>query len=58
VLGVIVKRGAARAPKSLVLVASGSSRAWKITAAGRLMLAPRRSAARERPVIRRGPHPR
>ena len=42
----------------LVLVAAGSTRAWKITAAGRLMLAPRRGPARERPVIRRGPHPR
>ncbi|MCA1701260.1 MAG: hypothetical protein LC790_21125, partial [Actinobacteria bacterium] len=35
----------------LVLVAAGSTRAWKITAAGRLMLAPRRGPARERPVI-------
>ena len=30
----------------LVLVAAGSTRAWKITAAGRLMLAPRRGPAR------------
>jgi hypothetical protein len=30
----------------LVLVAAGSARAWKITAAGRLMLAPRRGPAR------------
>ncbi|MCA1697919.1 MAG: hypothetical protein LC790_03050 [Actinobacteria bacterium] len=42
----------------LVLVAAGSSRAWKITAAGRLMLAPRRGPARERPVVGGGPHPR
>ena len=35
----------------LVLIAAGSMRAWKITAAGRLMLAPRRGPARERPVI-------
>ncbi len=42
----------------LVLVAAGSARAWKITAAGRLMLAPRRGPARERPVIGRRPHPR
>ena len=28
----------------LVLVAAGSTRGWKITAAGRLMLAPRRGA--------------
>ncbi len=34
----------------LVLVAAGSTRAWKITAAGRLMLAPRRGPARERRV--------
>jgi hypothetical protein len=42
----------------LVLTASGSTRAWKITAAGRLMLAPRRGPARERPVIGGGPHAR
>ena len=42
----------------LVLAAAGSTRAWKITAAGRLMLAPRRGPARERPVIGGGPHPR
>ena len=42
----------------LVLVAAGSMRAWKITAAGRLMLAPRRGPARERFVIGGGPHPR
>jgi len=42
----------------LVLVAAGSTRAWKITAAGRLMLTPRRGPARERPVIGGGPHPR
>jgi hypothetical protein len=42
----------------LVLLAAGSTRAWKITAAGRLMLAPRRGPARERPVIGGGPHPR
>jgi uncharacterized protein RhaS with RHS repeats len=42
----------------LVLIAAGSTRAWKITAAGRLMLAPRRGPARERPVIGGGPHPR
>jgi hypothetical protein len=42
----------------LVLVAAGSARAWKITAAGRLMLAPRRGPARQRPVIGPGPrHP-
>jgi hypothetical protein len=35
----------------LVLAAAGSTRAWKITAAGRLMLAPRRGPARQRPVI-------
>jgi hypothetical protein len=39
-----------------VLVAAGSTRAWKITAAGRLMLAPRRGPARERPVIGGGHH--
>jgi len=42
----------------LVLVAAGSTRAWKITAAGRLMLAPRRGPARERRVIGGGPHAR
>jgi len=42
----------------LVFVAAGSTRAWKITAAGRLMLAPRRGPARERPVTGGGPHPR
>lgn len=42
----------------LVMVAAGSTRAWKITAAGRLMLAPRRGPARERPVLGSGPHPR
>jgi hypothetical protein len=42
----------------LVLVAAGSAKAWKITAAGRLMLAPRRGPARERPVIGGGRHPR
>lgn len=40
----------------LVLVAAGSTRAWKITAAGRLMLAPRRGPARERRVIGGRPH--
>ena len=42
----------------LVLLAADSTRAWKITAAGRLMLAPRRGPARKRPVIGGGPHPR
>jgi hypothetical protein len=42
----------------MVLAASGSTRAWKMTAAGRLMLAPRRGPARERPVIGGGPRPR
>jgi hypothetical protein len=42
----------------LVLAAAGSARAWRITAAGRLMLAPRRGPARERPVIGGGPHTR
>ena len=42
----------------LVFVAAGSTRAWKITAAGRLMLTPRRGPARERPVIGGGPHSR
>lgn len=42
--------------RGLVLVAAGSKRAWKITATGRLMLAPRRGPARERPVIGGGPH--
>jgi predicted transcriptional regulator len=37
--------------QGLVLVAAGSTGGWKITAAGRLMLAPRRGPARERPVI-------
>jgi hypothetical protein len=32
----------------LVLVAAGSTRAWTITAAGRLMLPPRRGPARQR----------
>lgn len=41
----------------LVLVAAGSTRAWKMTAAGRLMLAPRRGPARERPIIGGRPHP-
>ena len=44
--------------QGLVLVAAGSTRAWKITAAGRLMLAPRRGPAEERPVTRRGPRQR
>jgi hypothetical protein len=42
----------------LVVVAACSTRAWKITAAGRLMLAPRRGSARERQVIGGGPHAR
>ena len=42
----------------LVLAASGSTRAWKITAAGRLMLAPRRGPARQRPGIGGGRPPR
>lgn len=42
----------------LVLRAAGSTRAWKITAAGRLMLAPRPGPARERRVIGGGPHAR
>lgn len=42
----------------MVLAASGSTRAWKMTAAGRLMLAPRRGPARERPVIGGAPRPR
>jgi hypothetical protein len=42
--------------QGLVLVATGSTRAWKMTAAGRLMLAPRRGPARERRVIGGGPH--
>ncbi len=42
----------------LVLVAPGSTRAWKIAAAGRLMLAPRRDPARQRPIIGGGAHPR
>ena len=41
-----------------LVLAAGSTRAWKITAAGRLMLAPRRGPARERPVIGGGPLPR
>ena len=41
----------------LVSLVADSTRAWKITAAGRLMLAPRRGPARERPVIGGGPHP-
>jgi hypothetical protein len=36
---------------ALVLVAAGSTRAWKITAAGWLMLTPPRGRARERPII-------
>ena len=32
----------------MVLAAAGSTRAWKITAAGRLMLPPRRGPARQR----------
>jgi hypothetical protein len=42
----------------LVLAAADSTRAWKITAAGRLILAPRRGPARKRPVIGGGPRPR
>ncbi|HEX8156667.1 MAG TPA: hypothetical protein VF526_04695 [Solirubrobacteraceae bacterium] len=42
----------------LVLVAAGSTRARKITAAGRLMLAPRRGPARQRSVIGGGSRPR
>jgi hypothetical protein len=42
--------------QGLVLVAAGSTRAWKITAAGRLMLVPRRGPARQRPVIGGGHH--
>jgi hypothetical protein len=42
----------------LVLVATGSARAWKITAAGRLVLAPPRGPTRARLVIGPGPrHP-
>jgi hypothetical protein len=44
--------------QGFVLVAAGSTRAWKITAAGRLMLAPRRGPARARPVIGGGPQAR
>lgn len=44
--------------RGLVLVAAGSARAWKSPPPGRLMLAPRRGSARQRPVIRSGPrHP-
>jgi hypothetical protein len=39
----------------LVLVATGSTRAWKITAAGRLMLPPRRGPARQRRGVGDGP---
>ena len=39
----------------LVLVAAGSTRAWKITAAGRLMLPPRRGPARQRRGVGDGP---
>jgi hypothetical protein len=35
----------------LVFAASSSTRTWKMTAAGRLMLAPRRGPARDRLVI-------
>ena len=42
----------------LVLVAAGSTRAWKITAAGRLMLAPRRGPARQRRGAGGGPSSR
>jgi hypothetical protein len=39
----------------LVLAAAGSTRAWKITAAGRLMLPPRRGPARQRRGVSQGP---
>ena len=42
----------------LVLVAAGSTRAWKITAAGRLMLPPRRGPARRRRGVGGGPSSR
>jgi hypothetical protein len=42
----------------LVLVAAGCTRAWTITAAGRLMLALRRGPPREGRVIGDRPHPR
>ena len=42
----------------LVLVAAGSTCAWKITASGRLMLAPRRRPGTRAAGHRRGPHPR
>ena len=39
----------------MVLAATGSTRAWKITAAGRLMLPPRRGPARRRRGVGGGP---
>ena len=39
----------------MVLAAAGSTRAWKITAAGRLMLPPRRGPARRRRGVGGGP---
>jgi hypothetical protein len=42
----------------LVLAAAGSTRAWKITAAGRLMLPPRRGPARQRRGVGGGPSAR
>ena len=39
----------------MVLAATGSTRAWKITAAGRLMLPPRRGPARRRRSVGGGP---
>ena len=39
----------------MVLAAAGSTRAWKITAAGRLMLPPRRGPARQRRGVGGGP---
>ena len=42
----------------MVLAAAGSTRAWKITATGRLMLPPRRGPARERRIVGGRPHAR
>ena len=42
----------------MVLAAAGSTRAWKITAAGRLMLPPRRGPTRERRPVGGRPHAR
>lgn len=52
------RRPSCSSATALVLVVTGSTRAWKITAAGRLMLPPRRGPAPQRRGVGDGPDAR